>query len=323
MTVVKPFKSHYRGLLLVLFLLTVVGVAAYVRVAYLLYEIYAALHVIDMVALTLPLLALLGGFLQYWWTAHRLEKELVVNVQKSKQMTAKMLSYINDLGQYQQRLQHEKDLRDRLLKYVSADVVEQIGKKELPEDMFKNERREATVLFADVRGFTTMSESMQTEELILMLNNYFDKMVDVIFAHGGMLDKFMGDELMAVFYDKHSSESVAANAVHAAIGMQEVVKLLSLERARQGKSVLEVGIGINTGHVVVGNVGSRNRMDYTAVGDAVNVAARLQGQAGRGEIVVSDSVYKTCKDIFRMEPKGKLMLRNRREPVQCYDVIRK
>jgi len=203
---------------------------------------------------------------------------------------------------------------------VGEDVVEQmiLSRK---ADPLRNERCEATLLFADIRSFTTISEHMSPEEIISMLNEYFNEMVDIIFKYGGILDKFVGDELMAVFRQGEEASEGPMNAVTAAIVMQKRIRDMMEERNARGKQVFEVGIGINTGQVVMGNVGAKNRLDYTVIGDTVNVAARLEQMAEGQEIIVSEDTYKYCREHIPMREKGEITVKNRALPVKCYEVI--
>ena len=237
-----------------------------------------------------------------------------------REATTKMLLYAKDIEGYQKKLENEAIIRSRLSRYVGHNVVEHIMNAEgdLP---LQNVIREVTILFADIRSFTTLSEHMLPEEVITMLNEYFDAMANVIFEHDGVLDKFIGDELMAVFGVVGSAEDAAANAVKAALAMQEKVGLLMLTRLGQKLPVFQVGVGINTGEVVIGNVGSKNRMDYTVIGDAVNVAARFEQIAEGGMVVIGERTRMQCPSSLQVASKGGVRVRNRNEPVNCYEVI--
>jgi adenylate cyclase len=236
------------------------------------------------------------------------------------EMTTKMMLYTKDIEGYQERLQDEAVLRARMNRYVPQNVVDQLMKVEgdLPAPHYS---QEVTVLFADIRSFTTLSEHMTPEEVIAMLNEYFDDMVEVIFRHQGILDKFVGDELMAVFGLLGESEHGAENAIRAGMEMQERLHMLMTERRMQGQPSFRVGIGINTGPVVVGNVGSRNRMDYTVIGDTVNVAARLEQIAAAGMVLIGEATRQKLPDGLQAVEKGEIKVRNRADPVKCYAVI--
>ena len=246
------------------------------------------------------------------------EQEL--HKKQTKDITARMLSYMNDLDAYEKRFRKESLIRANLSRYVGKNVVDELIRS--GSNSFDNVECTATVLFADIRGFTTLSEHMEPEQVISMLNNYFGTMVPIIFKYDGVLDKFVGDELMAVFRDHPYGERAPVRAIQAGIKMTEALE--ALKTSRGGRySELEVGIGINTGRVVIGNVGSENRKDYTAIGDTVNVASRFEQIASAGEIIVGEETRNICKEAIPMQKIGEIILKNRAVPVQGFRVIRK
>jgi len=246
--------------------------------------------------------------------------ELEKSRRNYREVTTKMILYAKDIESYQHRMQEEALLRARLGRYVSHNVVDQLMRENagLPAE---NISREVTILFADIRAFTSLSEKMSPEEVITMLNEYFDEMVGIIFRHQGVLDKFVGDELMAVFGILDEPEPSSESAIRAAVAMQQRLGEMMLERQRQMKPVFGVGIGINTGQVVIGNVGSENRMDYTVIGDAVNIAARLEQMAESGMVLVGERTREQVPVGMQVMERGELKLRNRADPVKCYEVI--
>jgi len=231
----------------------------------------------------------------------------------------KLMLYTKDIQAYQKKLKKEETIRHRLGRYVGQNVVEQIVNSDgdLP---LQNKSREVTILFADIRSFTTLSENMQPEEIITMLNEYFDTMVDIVFENNGVLDKFVGDELMAVFGAIGPGDQAANNAIRTALAMQEKLGEWMARRSSRNQPVFETGIGINTGKVVIGNVGSRNHMDYTVIGDTVNVAARLEQMAKAGKILIGERTKQCCTDNFQIIENGIIKVRNRSEPVKSYEV---
>ena len=186
----------------------------------------------------------------------------------------------------------------------------------------ENERKEVAILFADIRSFTAITEKLEAKEVVSMLNQFFDAMADMIFKNTGILDKFVGDQLMIVFGLIPSKNNNSYDAIHAAIKMQDATEKLMKVRAKQDKDIFEIGIGINTGSAIVGNLGSKSRMDYTAIGDSVNVAAKLQQIAKGGKIIIGEKTYRQSQDNFRMKNKLKLHLKNKTEPVIYYEVSR-
>ncbi len=180
------------------------------------------------------------------------------------------------------------------------------------------ESQRITLLFADVRGFTTMAEKMKPREAVEVLNEFFARMTNVIFEHDGTLDKYLGDGLMALFGAPFALQNDAEAAVRAAMNMQ---KSLAELNNLSGKAPLQIGIGIHTGEAVVGFLGTERRMDYTAIGDTVNVASRLTSQAGPGQIVISDATrLQLCRDIpcSQLAP---MKLKGRDEPIEVHEVL--
>ena len=238
----------------------------------------------------------------------------------AKETTARMLSYMSELEAFEKRFREEAVIRANLSRYVGKNVVDELIRNE--QIAFENVECTATILFADIRGFTTISENMEPEGVISMLNNYFGKMVPIIFKYGGVLDKFVGDELMAVFRDRPHGEPAPMRAIRAAIHMIDVLEEM---KANNGSdySKLEVGIGINTGRVVIGNVGSENRKDYTAIGDTVNVAARFEQLASSQDIIVGEETYESCKEQIPMQAIGEIALKNRAVSARAFRVLKK
>jgi len=238
-----------------------------------------------------------------------------------QEMTTKLKLNTKDIESYQEKLREEGMSRYRLSRYVDQDLVTKIINTN--EDMpLENKKQRVTILFADIRSFTTISENMAPEQVIGMLNEYFDTMVRIIFKHDGVLDKFVGDELMATFGMLEESPQGPLNALNAAIAMQARMAALMIEFMRKGYPTFEIGIGVNTGEVVMGNLGSKNRMDYTVIGDTVNVAARPEQMAEGRKIMVGEETYNSCKAYIQMAPKGEITVKNRAAPVKCFQVIR-
>jgi class 3 adenylate cyclase/HAMP domain-containing protein len=238
-----------------------------------------------------------------------------------KNQSVQLMIYARDISQSYIKTKEEEGLRNRLSRYVGEHLVEKLISSK--NGVFiENERREVTILFADIRSFTTIAERMEAEEVVSMLNQFFAIMVDIIFRNNGILDKFVGDQLMAVFGLISPDNSAAHDAIKAAIEMQDATEDLMKTRAEQDKETFEIGIGINTGSAIVGNVGSENRMDYTVIGDTVNVAGRLQQIAKGGEIIIGEQTYDQTQGRFRIGKKGKLRIKNKTEPVMCYEVLR-
>lgn len=180
------------------------------------------------------------------------------------------------------------------------------------------ESQRITLLFADVRGFTTMAEKMKPREAVEVLNEFFARMTNVIFEHDGTLDKYLGDGLMALFGAPFALQNDAEAAVRAAVDMQK--SLAELNKI-SGKPPLQIGIGIHTGEAVVGFLGTERRMDYTAIGDTVNVASRLTSQAGPGQIVISAATHAQLGREIPCTQLAAMKLKGRDEPIDVHEVL--
>ena len=192
-------------------------------------------------------------------------------------------------SQLARKIEHEAKTRAQFQRLLSPNLVDQVvqGKLQLEKG---GALSEVTLLFSDIRGFTSMSESRAPEEIVRMLNEYFELMVDVIFKYEGTLDKFVGDEVIALFGAPVPMKNAEVKAVQCALDMMHVLQEWNRTRAAEGQHEVTVGIGINTGLVVTGAIGSSRALQYTAIGDAVNMASRLCGaaQAGRDHPVRGD-----------------------------------
>lgn len=237
-----------------------------------------------------------------------------------KEQSLQLLVYARDLALSYEKIRKEEELRNRLSRYVEKSLVEKLINSE-NSVLIDSERKDVTILFADIRSFTSLAEKLPAEAVVAMLNQFFEIMVEIVFRNKGVLDKYVGDQLMAVFGLIGPESGAPSDAVAAAIEMQVATAELMQQRARQNLAVFRIGIGINTGSAIVGNVGSRNRMDYTVIGDCVNVAARLEEMAGGGEIIAGEETFRRVKDRFRLERKGDVLLRNKSETVAFYHVI--
>lgn len=218
-------------------------------------------------------------------------------------------------------LREREMLKVGFARYVSKDVVDALlAKGESPE--VHGERREVTILFSDIRNFTTLAERLRPEEVVDLLNEYFERMIEVVFRHQGTLDKFIGDGLMVLFGAPLADPDHAAHAVAAALEMQVEVAALREKWRRDGLPVIEIGVGVHTGAAIVGNIGSSRRLEYTAIGDTVNLAARIESatkELGRS-ILVSDSTQAAVATQFDTEPLGEIRVKGRDAPVAVFSV---
>ncbi len=213
-------------------------------------------------------------------------------------------------------------LKSALERYVSKQIAERIISNDATGDIrFVPEKREVTIVFSDIRGFTSLAEKLSPEDMVEILNRYFTRMIDVIFRYGGTLDKFMGDSIMALFGAPESSAQDAVNAVKAAIDMQTTAKLFNDEQVRLGKPEITVGIGINTGSVVVGNIGSDQRMEYSAIGDEVNLASRLQSSASGWQILISKATFEKVRKHVKTNHLQPITVKGKSKPIEIYEIL--
>ncbi len=238
-----------------------------------------------------------------------------------KEQSVKLMVYSKELSLSYERINEEEELRNKLSRYVGDNLINKLVDSK-GKMFFENERREVTILFADIRSFSPYSETKKAEEVVTMLNQFFRAMVDIVFRNHGILDKFIGDAIMAVFGVVPSDDISSCNAVKAALKMQYVVGQWMKAREKEGKETFEIGIGINTGHVIVGNVGSENRMDYTVIGDSVNIASKLEEVARGGEIIIGQHTYFQTMGRFNVQKMEEIFIQNKTEPVICYKVLK-
>jgi adenylate cyclase len=217
-----------------------------------------------------------------------------------------------------EQLQKEALVRERLGRFLPAGVVERVLAGEIK---LGGVAQEVTTLFADIRGFTPMSESTSPETVVDVLNEHFTIMTDAVIEFGGTLDKYIGDSVMALFgAPSHNPETDPIHAVDAAIRMQQGMTLVNEKLLARGLPTIKIGIGINTGRVIVGEIGSLKQMNYTAVGDAVNLAARLESNAKPGQILVSAATASRLKDSFKIAPLPPILVKGKAEPVPVFEV---
>lgn len=218
-----------------------------------------------------------------------------------------------------ERLAREEVARANYSRFLPEYVVKQM--LENPES-FKlgGVNQTITILFADIRGFTRISEHAPPEKIVNLLNRYFSAMTDIIFAHGGTLDKYLGDGLMALFGAPATTPEDASNALNAAVAMQRRLLGINMELQKEGLPEVGVGIGLHTGEVTVGYIGSERRSEYTAIGDSVNTASRLESNARGGEILISDATAQAARSRYKLKPRDPIMVKNRVQPVVLWEV---
>ena len=218
-----------------------------------------------------------------------------------------------------ERLAREEVARANYSRFLPEYVVKQMLEN---PDSFKlgGVNQTITILFADIRGFTSISEHAPPEKIVSLLNRYFSAMTDIIFAHGGTLDKYLGDGLMALFGAPTTTPEDASNALNAAVAMQRRLLGINTELRKDGLSEVGVGIGLHTGEVIVGYIGSERRSEYTAIGDAVNTASRLESNAKGGQILISEATAKAARSRYKLQPRDPITVKNREQPVILWEV---
>jgi adenylate cyclase len=223
-------------------------------------------------------------------------------------------------NQMARSLREKEMIKRAFTRYVAREVVEEVLKD--PEQLaLTGERREVTVLFCDIRGFTSLSERLTPEQVVGLLNEFYTLMIETTFKHDGTLDKFIGDAVMAVFGAPIAHPDHALRAVRTAVAMQSGIAELNERRAGQGKEPILIGIGVNLGEVVAGTVGTEDRMEYTVIGDSVNLAARLESNAKPGRILISQHTYERVQDHVKALPLGSLRVKGKEEEVEVYELV--
>ena len=215
----------------------------------------------------------------------------------------------------------EKRLKSTMYRYMTQELAEQLlasGSVELGGD-----RKEVSVLFSDIRSYTTLTERLQAEEVVSMLNEYFETMVEVIFKYKGTLDKYIGDAIMAVFGSPLPLEDHAWKSLQTAVEMRQKLKEFNAHRLAKNKEAIKIGIGINSGSVISGNIGSSKRMEFTAIGDGVNLSSRLEGASKQYgcDIVISENTYKYCSDRIVIRELDRIRVKGKRKPVSIYELV--
>ena len=218
-------------------------------------------------------------------------------------------------------LREKEMIKRAFTRYVAREVVEEVLKD--PEHLgLTGERREVTVLFCDIRGFTPLAERLSPEEVVMLLNEFYTLMIETTFKHDGTLDKFLGDAVMAVFGAPIAHPDHARRAIRTAIEMRNRIAELNERRTREGKLPIGIGIGMSLGEVVAGTVGTEDRMEYTVIGDSVNVAARLVENARpAGRILISSPTYEAVRDMVDVKDLGPLKVKGKEEEVEVYEVL--
>lgn len=222
---------------------------------------------------------------------------------------------------YARKLEQEAVTRERFRRLLSPAIAEQVisGQVEVRQG---GELRTTTMLFADIRAFTSMSETRSPEAVVDVLNQYFERMVEIVFRHEGTLDKFVGDEIMALFGAPVSHEDDPIRAVRAALQMQAELQSFNDERVGDAFPPFEIGVGINTGEVVAGYIGSSQAMEYTVIGDPVNTASRLCSLALPGQVLISEATRERIGEAFEVRALPETLVKGKAQPIRVFEVQR-
>jgi len=217
----------------------------------------------------------------------------------------------------EERLHLVKFIRDTFGRYLSKKVVDEILESPNGQEI-GGHRKTATIMMSDLRGFTSLSETRDPEDMVRLLNRYLERMSKVIMEYDGMIDEFIGDAILTVFGvpDEHDEDPL--RAVACALAMQNALIELNNELMREGYPALEMGIGINTGSVIVGNIGSEIRTKYGIVGASVNMASRIESNTIGGQVLVGESTYNLVKELVTVDPPQTIMMKGLKKPLVMY-----
>jgi adenylate cyclase len=232
------------------------------------------------------------------------------------------MAMIIEQASLNQQIREEEMMRSRLERFHSPQVIEMIlkGSQEAKDNVMEPNEVIATILFTDIVGFTRLAEQISPRETNIILNKYFSAMTDIVFRHDGTLDKYIGDGLMAVFGAPMERQDDAVRAISAAKEMRRYIAPMITERESPTKE-FNIRIGINTGRVVAGNIGSPKRMDYTVIGDPVNIAARLESLAEPNQILIGEETYKAVKGKFKIKEIGRRKVKGKSKEIMVYEVL--
>jgi class 3 adenylate cyclase len=218
-------------------------------------------------------------------------------------------------------VEERRAIKDMFSRYLSTEIVQTLTER---PDLVKpgGDKKRATIFFADIRGYTSFSETKPPEYIIQVLNEYFSQAVEVIIRHKGYIDKFIGDAIMAAWgVPIYSEMEDAVEAVTCAVELQELIRSEDRTFFTGDAADLSVGIGMHTGDLVAGNLGSKRRMDYSVIGDTVNVASRLEGVAGRGEVIITETTRELVGERFKLEEREPVQVKGKHEPIHIFNVL--
>ncbi len=225
------------------------------------------------------------------------------------------------INHYYNEYKHKREVIGTFKRYISPDVAEALVEKQEDALSLGGRKRNVACLFVDIRGFTKMSEELDPEQVVDVLNGYLEMATNQVFRFGGMVDKFIGDCVMAIFNAPVDLDDYVFKAVCAAFGIVKEGKAICDYVLEKYNKKLEFGVGVHFGDAVIGNIGSKTRMDFTAIGDTVNTASRIEASAAGDQVLISKDVYEVLKDRIKVIDAGDRMFKNKKEPIKCYEVV--
>ncbi|MEJ2024363.1 MAG: adenylate/guanylate cyclase domain-containing protein, partial [Deltaproteobacteria bacterium] len=251
----------------------------------------------------------------------RLENHFDQNDLELLKAIGSQMAMVIEQAALNEQIREEERMRNRLERFHSPQVIEMIltGDQVTKDEIMDPKELTATVLFMDIVGFTNLSERMPAREITILLNHFFSKMTDITFQYDGTLDKYIGDGLMAVFGAPMQKDDDAVRAISAALKMRKERKVMMGNIPKYKK--FDIRIGINTGKVVAGNIGSPKRMDYTVIGDPVNIASRLESIAKPNQILIGEETYRLTKNRFTLRSEGLRHVKGKSRALAVYEVI--
>ncbi len=246
-------------------------------------------------------------------SAGELDQRLAVTSRDEVGVLANAFNYMAD------GLKERERIRSTFARYVSDQVAERILREDDELDL-TGELRRVTVLFLDIRGFTSLTEFLRPREVVALLNDYFGIIIEIIFRFEGTVNKFIGDSIMAIYGAPASIELPKLRAVMTAVEIQAAVGEYNWRRMQDGKPVVNFGIGIHTGEAIAGNIGSALRMEYTVIGRDVNLAQRIESTTREGQVLISDSTAEGLHEVIEMQRKEAVFVKGIVEPIQLWEV---
>jgi PAS domain S-box-containing protein len=249
------------------------------------------------------------------------EKSQSINLSINSMTDATDRSKVNGALVVMEDISSAKQIKNLMYRYMTPEVAEALLAS--GDDGLGGKRKNVSVLFSDIRSYTTLTEKLQAEEVVVMLNKYFEVMVDVVFEYGGTLDKYIGDALMAVFGSPAPLEDHAWCAMQTAVKMREKLILFNQERMANEELPISIGMGVHSDEVVSGNIGSSKRMELTSIGDGVNLASRLEGASKQygTDLIISDNTYRDYADRLYVRELDFITVKGKSEPVIVYELV--